>query len=103
MDTFGSKNKIQQSIKEKKYCVDCGKEISYYATRCVNCEGKLRRKVERPDRNELKQLIRNKSFLEIGKIYHVSDNSIRRWCDEYKLPRRKSDIKAYSDTDWELV
>jgi len=60
-----------------------------------------KRTVTRPSRKELKQLIRTKPFTEIGKMYGVSDNSIRKWCDFEKLPRKKKDINSYSDEEWE--
>ena len=62
-----------------------------------------RRKVERPCREDLKGLIRNKSFSEIGRLYNVSDNAIRKWCKRYNLPTRKMDINAISDEDWTKI
>ena len=53
-----------------------------------------------PSREELKFLIRNKTFVEIGKMYNVSDNSVKKWCDKYNLPRLKKEIKSYSDEEW---
>ena len=54
-------------------------------------------------REELKNLIRNKPFTQIGKQYNVSDNTIRKWCDKLNLPRKVSDIKQYSDEDWTKI
>ena len=54
-------------------------------------------------REELKNLIRNKPFIQIGKQYNVSDNTIRKWCDKLNLPRKVSDIKQYSDEDWTKI
>lgn len=88
---------------KKYYCLDCGKEISYGSIRCVNCNNKQQRTIERPTREELKKLIRTKSFLEIGRIYKVSDNSIRKWCITEKLPKTKKEIKSYSDEEWALI
>ena len=51
------------------------------------------RKVERPSIDELKLLVKNKSFVEIGRMFGVSDNAIRKWCKSYKIPYRKKDIK----------
>lgn len=31
--------------------------------------------------------IENKSFVEIGKIYNVSDNAVRKWCKIYKYKK----------------
>lgn len=61
------------------------------------------RTVKRPSRDELKQLIRTKSFLQIGKMYGVSDNAIRKWCDFEKLPRKKNEINKYTDEEWALI
>lgn len=94
----------KQHYKEnKKYCQICGKEISLKANLCVDCLAKTNRKVERPNRQQLKQLIREKSFVQIGKQFQVSDNAIRNWCKFYNLPYKKSDIKKFSDDDWILI
>lgn len=55
------------------------------------------------NREELKSLIRTESFLSIGKKFNVSDNAVRRWCDHYKLPRKKRDINSYSDEQWNEI
>ena len=92
------------NIKKKiNCCRNCGTEVSKGAFYCSKCWAILNRKVERPSREDLKKLIRNLSFVEIGKQYGVSDNSIRKWCDDYELPRKKTDIKKYSNEEWEKV
>ena len=84
-------------------CVDCGKEITPGATRCVDCANKAQRSVERPSREALKRLVRTKSFVEIGKMYGVADNSIKKWCIAEGIPSKKKDIKTYSDEEWVLI
>ena len=84
----------------KVICPICGSFKDHKANLCLNCYNLLQRKVNRPSREELKQLIRTKSFLAIGKQFGVSDNAIRKWCDCEHLPRKKSDIKKYSDEEW---
>ena len=89
---------------QKNYCIRCGKEIlSSNAKYCPECKHFMDRVVERPSREELKQLIRTKTFTEIATSYGVSDNAIRKWCDLEGLPRKKTDIKNISDKDWELI
>lgn len=87
-------------------CIDCGKEINYYSTRCKECENK-RRIVPLQDmpisREELKQLIRTIPFVQIAKQFNVTDNAIRKWCDKFNLPRKKTDINSFSDEDWEKI
>lgn len=61
------------------------------------------RTIERPSRTELKDLIRTKSFLQIGRDYNVTDNTIRKWCKFENLPYKKSEIKKYSDEEWDKI
>src|SRR5699024_4240594 len=66
-----------KSTRQKHYCIDCGKEVSKSTTiRCQECDAR-HRTVALEDmpitREELKELIRNKPFTQIGKIYGVSD------------------------------
>ena len=109
LETTGFKQiriKTMQSIKKKYYCVDCGKEISYGATRCKQCSDKIKQVAiqDMPiTREKLKQLIRTTPFTTIGNQYGVSDNAIRKWCDKFNLPRKKQIIKNYSDIDWEKI
>lgn len=56
-----------------------------------------------PSREVLKTKIRTMSFVQIGKEYNVTDNSVRKWCDTYGLPRRVSEIKSISDEEWEKI
>ena len=54
---------------------------------------KQRKVKNRPSKEELKFLIKEKSMVKIGKMYGVSDNSVRKWCKKYDLPYTKKDIK----------
>ena len=99
---------ISEKIKDLKhhkiyYCKNCGKEIGARTKNqlCSECYALASRKVERPDRQTLKDDIRNMSMLQVGKKYGVSDNAIRKWCDAYGLPRKKTEINSYSDEEWE--
>lgn len=83
-----------------RYCPKCGAQISQKAILCVSCAREEQRKVIRPSREELKNLIRHTPFTSIAKQYSVSDNAIRKWCDYYNLPRQKSVIKKISDEEW---
>ena len=85
------------------YCKECGVEVYRGNDRCPSCAAKTKRKVERPSREELKKLIRTESFVSIAKQFGVTDNAVRKWCDAYNLPRKVSDIKQYSDEDWNNV
>lgn len=102
------KYNIQQIIFEKSnsqilnYC-SCGAIIGPKYTQCQACIHKDQRIVERPSREELKKMIRNTTFAELGRTFEVSDNAIRKWCDFYSLPRKKQIINTYSEEDWEKI
>ena len=94
---------VKDFTKQKHYCVDCGVEIRTNAERCVDCAHKAQRKCERPTRDELKTLIRENSFVFIGKMYGVSDSAVKKWCKLYSLPAKKSEIKQFSNEDWNKI
>ena len=106
LDTTGAKNPQRKIIAKKYYCIDCGIEISKGSTRCISCFNKsqiIPLSKMCVTREELKDLIRTKSFCEIGRMFNVTDNSIRKWCDKYNLPRKKSEIVKISDNDWSKI
>lgn len=54
-------------------------------------------------RDRLKDLVRQKSFVDIGKIYDVSNTTIKEWCKKINLPFRKKEIELYTDNEWENI
>lgn len=89
--------------RKQYFCIDCGKPVSAGATRCVDCANKAKIQNKPVSREELKKLIKNKTFVDIGKQFGISDNAIRKWCKFYNLPYKKTDIKKFSDKEWELI
>jgi hypothetical protein len=87
------------------YCKKCGVEITKDSKSglCPKCSSFEQRRVERPTRDELKDMIKALPFTQIAKMYGLTDNSIRKWCISYGLPSRKADISKISDDEWELI
>ena len=50
---------------------------------------------DRPSKEELLKLIKATSFTEIGRMYGVTDNAIRKWCKKYEIPSTKKELKEY--------
>lgn len=100
----GAVERKKKNRKEKtNTCIICGALITDKANYCIKCFHATQQRVERPDREKLKQEIRIESFLSLAAKYGVSDKAITKWCLAYNLPSKKKDIKAYSDEEWALI
>ena len=97
--------RVEQKPEKKYYCLHCGKEITRSSNSglCIECSNLQSRVCERPSRQDLKNLIRTTPFTKIGKMFGVSDNAIRKWCDKFNLPQKAREIKKYSDEEWEKI
>ena len=96
----------KQLYEKKEYlCKNCGKVITRYSKSqlCDKCSHEATRYIQRPNREELKQLIRTLPFTVIGEKYGVSDNAIKKWCKSENLPFRKLDIKKITDDEWKKI
>ena len=110
-DTFFDEERAKVLIEENemirngkiRHCQRCGKIITRKATHCVECSKLISRKADRPSKEELKELIRLRPFTQIASMFNVSDNAIRRWCDYYGLPRKKTEIMKISDEVWAQI
>jgi len=67
------------------FCKDCGSRICYNALRCIKCSKFYKRKTTWPTKEELNKLIEDNTWVDIGKMYSVSDNAVRKWARHYKL------------------
>ena len=107
---IAEQNNIELRIDKKEsnnYCIDCGKKIPSSGTRCDKCNREFikQRGIERlpVNRDELKNMIRTISFVQIGKHFGISDVAVRKWCKKLSLPYRAREIKKYSDIEWESI
>ena len=66
-------------------CPSCFKQISPKAKKCSNCHSLTTRLVKRPSKEELIKLIQQKTWVEIGRSFGVSDNAVRKWAKSYKI------------------
>lgn len=77
-----------KSLKKRYSCDTCGKSIGKInkSKKCAKCLGITNRLYSRPEKEELEELVKNKSISKIAEDFNVgSDSCIRKWCDEYKI------------------
>jgi len=80
-----------------KICPICKKEFQTDDNRTMYCSLKCvgisqRKVINRPEPLELAKVIIDKGFEEVGRIYGVNGNSIRKWCVGYDIPYIKKDL-----------
>lgn len=89
--------KFYNKNKEKFYCKDCGKTISYGATYCSNCVNKhCKNKVDSPMSDTLISkvlLINNGNFTKSAKEFGITDNALRKRCKKLGLPYSSRDYR----------
>lgn len=78
-------NYAGKSCRKRIFCIKCKNETKGYSNTCFKCSSVSKRKAERPSKEVLENLIKNYSFVSIGKKYKVSDNAIRKWCKQYNI------------------
>ena len=101
------KENLEAKIEETKskytpkllLCSVCGAPITRdnKSGKCSIC---VKKSEIKPDRETLKELVFNNSFVAIGKLYGVSDKAVVKWCISYNLPHLRSEIKKYKVEDW---
>lgn len=85
--------KPKKRIYEKDICPICQVNLKLTTSKmCNECRKKEKAK-NIPLKNELENLIYKLPFTQIGALYGVSDNAVRKWCQKYGLPYRRNDIK----------
>lgn len=73
--------------KTNKYC-SCGNIIkTRQAKTCPKCFGKQNRKVNRPTKEELQDLLWKMPTTHIAQKYNVSDNAVGKWCKIYDIDK----------------
>jgi hypothetical protein len=72
-----------------KSCPVCKNNFITKYIKQIYCSNKCfefsRRKVERPSKEQLEEMLRTYSMVKIGRIYGVSDKSVKKWMNSYGI------------------
>ena len=111
LDCFRTEQKIV-ALSLKKKCKCCGATLDpeTKGNLCKNCRTKTYSFYTKfscgdynEDRNKMKNLIRNNSLSKIAEIYNSNRSTVKDWCIKLNLPYRVSEIKKYTDEEWEKI
>lgn len=86
----------RNNTRHQNTCIDCGKEISKHAMRCKACndkysatekayKNKANHSSKCPDIDTLRNLLSEYNYTQIGKMYNVSGNTVKKWAIRYNL------------------
>lgn len=70
---------LEGSADINKSCKDCGCKVAVYSIRCKSCKALNSRKVKRPSKEEILELLNKNSREAVGRMFGVSGNAIRKW------------------------
>lgn len=93
MKRYGFVNSLTEqlallTVDRTKYC-ECGNKISSHKwDMCLECSRTRSAKLF-VSKEELEQLVKEKSLLAIGKMFGVSDNAIRKRCIKFGIAFKK--------------
>jgi len=80
--------KIEKKINNPVYSFcQCGQQKVKAAKFCMTCMRFNRRKVVRPSKSELHELIWSTSAVQLSKKLGVSDVAIAKWCKHYQITK----------------
>ena len=91
-------NSDRKNIPNPKYiCKNCGKLLNWPndSNLCRTCYTVSTRKVDRPSKEELYNIIKEHqgNFSEVGRMFGITDNAVRKWCKGYGIPSHSKDYK----------
>ena len=92
----------RNNTKHQNTCIDCGETISKNAIRCKSCNDKYSATEEAyknkanysskcPDIETLKGSLSEYNYTQIGKMYNVSSNTVKKWAIRYNLLEEKKE------------
>ena len=81
------KPKIIKNEKPKRFCLTCGKELTNSQTKYCSQECATKSYTKRIDKEELIKVLEenNYNLTQVGKLYNVSANAIKKWCKHYNI------------------
>lgn len=83
-------------------CSECNKDL-YGPTKSGMCKECLinSNRSKRPSPLELAKLVTETNFAEVGRMYNIKGNSVRKWCKNYDIPHTTKELKEWYEENKE--
>jgi len=82
----------KEHTKEYNKCKTCNSDTynKYYCS--DKCSKLAKRKVDRPDKEKLIELLKINNWTQTAKIFGVSDNAVRKWAKQYSIDTNRKNL-----------
>lgn len=100
--TYAGRNRHVEKKCKIILCKNCGKATKGYSNVCIKCSNEMKPKKFEVSKEELEKMINEKSFLEIGRIFGVSDNAVRKRCVKLGITLSKNRLGFWSKRNKEI-
>jgi group I intron endonuclease len=88
---------------EEFFCEICGAKITRGAKYCTKCSQLSQRRAKRPEPLELARMVKENGFSAVGRQFGVDGNTIKKWCEQYGLPRCINKLIAWYNEQMGIV
>jgi|LakMenE01Jun11ns_1017448.scaffolds.fasta_scaffold9887178_4 hypothetical protein len=92
--TIYKESSLSRKKAQKKYnqCLACGID-TYNDKYCSNkCCKLAKRKVDRPDKEKLIEILQKNNWTQTAKMFNVSDNAVRKWAKQYNIDTNRKNL-----------
>jgi predicted nucleic acid-binding Zn ribbon protein len=82
----------KKAAKKHNKCLVCGIDTynnKYCSDKCCKL---AKRKVNRPDKEKLIELLKINNWTQTAKIFGVSDNAVRKWAKQYNIDTNRKNL-----------
>ena len=88
-ENFAGKSSKKKKDSDKngfKLCPICKEKwIHKNSAKCILCYNSSKRKVKWPSKHELKSLLDDNTWVNVGRMFGVSHSAVRKWAKQYDL------------------
>jgi len=83
----------KKAARKYNHCLVCGTDTYNNKYCSYKCCKLAKRKVTRPDKEELIEILKHNNWTKAAKMFGVSDNAVRKWAKQYSIDTNRKQLK----------